>query len=185
MKTSTRAGLLTLALLCAPAATLSTTTGCLVGECSLVGCIGGFTVSVDGGDQPLVSTLLHIVAIVDGGRFEVDCSFDDTGNGTCGDGSFGSEPDSGVDADVSVALAAEFEPAVGAAVHLHFEGSSRTRFGADQFGPDQVELEVTRDGMVVANASFTPEYTVSEDFNGKGCGDCSQASPEQVHLPPP
>lgn len=185
MSVSKRAALALIATLTTPLTGTLGTTGCLSHECTAAACSAGFDVVVDGGEDPqdlLVGDALVIEAIVDGGTFELACSFAMDGSGTCGEGTWHTPPDSGVDAHVRVTVADEFDPgSAGQVILLHFEGIRN----GNQIGPEEVAITVSRDGVEVASDAFAPEYTIHEDFNGEGCGDCAFGGGERLHVPPP
>lgn len=157
--------------------------GC-IGACDLAGCSAGFAVLVDGGegmDERLESAVYVVEAEADGGVFEVECTFDDEGQGQCGDGQWTTEPPDDLEARVSLESSDEYDESRGMAISIHFEANSPARHGVNQFGPEMVDVTVRRDGMVMALGSFAPEYAVQEDFNGEGCGDCAFAESERLH----
>lgn len=162
---------------------LSGSTGCLFGACNEAGCSSGFEVTIDGGldmDDRLAAGTYVILAEADGGLFEAECTVDDMGAGSCNDGAWIMEPSTNLDVGVSAWSADEFDPSRGDAIHLSFHASSDARNGINQFGPDMVDMTVERDGMEVASESFVPQYEITEDFNGKGCGDCEFALPARL-----
>ncbi len=169
--------------LLAPVGLSVSSTGCLLGACNEAGCSSGFDVSIDGGldmDDRLAAGTYVILAEADDGLFEVECTIDDMGVGSCNGGDWVMEPSTNLDVHVSAWAADEVDPSRGDAIHLSFHASSEARHGVNQFGPDVVDLTVERDGMEVASESFVPQYEITEDFNGKGCGDCEFALPERL-----
>lgn len=62
-----------------------------------------------------------------------------------------------------------------ASVVLAEDGGRVEALVLTEFAPGSFVVEVLRDGELVAEASFVPDYEVDEP-NGKGCGERSQAT---------
>lgn len=168
--------------------------GC-IGACTDAGCFGGFEVVVTGRepafdpDQPFVDTRLRaavyrVEARVDGGTLEVECTFDDQGEGTCEEEVWLAPPARGLDTLVFVTRADREGELWGEGIQITFVGSSHAHWGNNSYGPDMVDITVTRDGVEAASASYVPEYELHEDLGGKGCGDCEVAPAERLFVDP-
>ena len=171
-----------LATLLAPLGASLGPTGC-THTCTLAECSAGFSVKVDGGegmDERMEPGLYVVVAEADGGVLEVECTFPEAGEGECDDGEWTTGPSRDLHAQVSLEPADEYDPSRGSAIRIHFQGSD----DGNLYGPQELEITVTRDGTPVATATYTPEYEVTEDFNGEGCGDCAHGGGESLHVDP-
>jgi hypothetical protein len=135
-------------------------------------------------DSRLRSAVYRVEAQVDGGTFEVECTFDDEGEGTCDEGVWLAPPARALDGIVHVTTRNELEPLWGQGISLRFTGMSPARWGNHDYGPDMVDVTVFRDGEETASASYVPEYELREDFNGKGCGDCETTPAELLYVDP-
>jgi hypothetical protein len=168
--------------------------GCL-GTCTEADCSAGFEVVITGRppdpgaippfeDSQLRAAVYRVEAAVDGGTLEVECTFDDEGEGTCAEAVWLTSPVRSLDALVSVASYDGEGELWGQGIRIHFVGSSAARWGSNAYGPDMVDVTVLRDGEEAASASYAPEYLRHEDFNGEGCGDCASAPAERLLVDP-
>lgn len=160
------------------------TAGCLSRTCNDVQCLGGFIVNIDGGEdmgERLESATYRVSAMADGGTFEVECTFDDEGEGTCDPGQWLTEPGNDIDASVDLWGPTTNDPMGGQTIVLRLSTTDRSRFADEVSGPDEVEVVVERADVEIAQESYSPEYDVIEDFAGEGCGDCGSAPAVDIH----
>ncbi len=169
--------------------------GCF-GACTSAGCGSGFELTIAAPEPPapmpgepfqqtrFISAVYRVEAQVDGGTFEVECTFDDEGEGTCEEGTWVSPPARELFGHTSLVRADLLGELWGWGMSVRFHGSSPARWGDNYYGPDNVAVTVFRDGAEAASASYEPEYEVLEDFNGEGCGDCEVTSPQRLYVEP-
>jgi hypothetical protein len=162
-------------------ATIAVVSGCVTKECTEIGCADGFSIAAATADKSWAAGEYALELSVDGNA--VSCAYSWTNTPQAGGG--------GMFVQCSPTVTVWIEPVTRCMETSHGDAVSQSCTPiSGQFTqrvtidgtPDRVDVVVRRDGAVLGERSFTPEYKTSYP-NGEGCGPACRGDAQEWELP--